>query len=205
MRSVAILSIFVSVVRFEGVGSCDSLGDYGEMAPNINSDLRVHTIITGNNDRKLIATACMGILGNSQQILLGTIQLEPSDYVDHPIMFTVSRMLKDIISKVNFSFGSASTPYVKTVHKTEMSTGECGGNETINMDINEQTGEISSGNILDDNYCMKGITSSGPVNYTGYFNKDTGKISLTLNFINISIKSKNSSETLNGSFQWIQR
>lgn len=153
MRSLAILSIFVSVVRFGGVGNCDSL----------------------------------------------------EDYVDHPMMFTVSRMLKDIISKVNFSFGSASTPYVKTVHKTEISIGECGGSETINMDINEQTGEISSGNILDDNYCMKGITSSGPVNYTGYFNKDNGKISLTLNFINISIKSKNSSETLNGSFQWIQR
>ncbi|MBC2710155.1 MAG: hypothetical protein HGJ94_03865 [Desulfosarcina sp.] len=206
-RNLTVKHLVLAVLLAVSLTACGGGGGGGGgVSPSGISytGLTTQAAIDENNAADLSTGAYQGgQIGDALSI--GAIQDGESGSVGCWRTLKVSQVLEDALHKVDPTIRSGGT-FVGAI-ETESGTidGNCGGNASFSISVNDQTG-VFSGSLNFNSYCEGGVTLSGAVSFSGQVDLYSDElIEFDFSFDDLTATSGSDSFTLNGdiSFDYI--
>jgi hypothetical protein len=191
---VAIPSLFALVV-----GGCDGDGGHSGDSGITYTGITAQATIDDSNavDLSLGVYKC-GDIGMSVETV-GAVQTADYKQIGHSRVLKLAHTTQEAILQVDVSPSSGVGVSGTTVTKSDTIPGDCGGNASYTIEVDDVTGAFS-GTMNFNDYCSEGVTLSGSTSFSGKFDVDTEvflRFRLTLH--TVSVTSGSDSFTTSGS------
>lgn len=181
-------NLFAAFVVLILVAGCSGGGgSSGSSGTGTYSGLTTPVTLTEENAQEVLEQAYYGGIAGSgiasplSAADAGRVEAEGTAHSRH-----FALLIKDIIDKVGEQTVASIPRYLSAIQTEPISeTGECGGTLTGSIQIDDVTGSVA-GSFRFRNYCEMGAISNGNVSLTGEMDLDTGEISITMTFANVS-------------------
>ena len=199
-QKILILSFIVALLLFLTACGGGGGGDDGGSSAIVYSGPEGQASITQDNAQDLTVRAYQNSSSSLGIQVSGVQQAAAASGVPRmgrPYALLISDQMASVLDTVR-SFDGGETLIMGTdLSGTEEITGSCGGQATITMNVNDETGDFS-GNVQYDSFCEAGAVIDGRVNFSGKLDDDESTLSFDATFDALTVRLCDESMTSTG-------
>ena len=200
IRLIGLFSIVAfGLISFTG---CSGGGGGGAVNSGINYTGVTSQAIIDENNANDIATGSLagGEIGANLSIL-GAVS-ENSNSGKSPLVFDIGTYFQNVIDNIEGLTKENAVYLGAVVSESDSIAGSCGGNFSINLSADDQTGNFN-GSITFNGYCEPEFTANGKMNISGNIDINMGQMHyFEMTFTDINMSSGQESISMNGSIDF---
>lgn len=133
---------------------------------------------------------------------LGAVQIADHNQIGRSRVLKLAQTLEDVILQVDLNVPPSVVVSHARVPVSGTIPGDCGGNASYTIDVDEGTGDFS-GTMAFNGYCSEGVTLTGSTSFSGKIDLNTEVfLQFSLSFDTVTATSDSDSFTISGSINF---